>query len=74
MLFINKKSTDFDVGNCLTVSPVDGSTFYQEKDFLGRDCAGGSILILRNDIFNKCNGLFLTLIIRKVCEIAREKK
>ena len=62
-----KNSTDFDAGNCLTVSPVDGSTFYQEKDFLGRGGAGSSILILRNDKLNKFNGLFLASIIRKVC-------
>ena len=62
-----KNSTDFDAGNCLTVSPVDGSTFYQEKDFLGRGGAGSSILILRNEKLNKFNGLFLSSIIRKVC-------
>ena len=62
-----KNSTDFDAGNSLTVSPVAGSTFYQEKDFLGRGGAGSSILILRNDKLNKFNGLFLASIIRKVC-------
>lgn len=62
-----KNPNDFDEGNCLTVSPVDGSTFYQEKCFLGRGGAGSSILILRNENLNKCNGLFLASIIRKVC-------
>ncbi|MBF0710177.1 MULTISPECIES: restriction endonuclease subunit S [unclassified Gemella] len=51
-------------GNCITVSPVDGSTFYQPTDFLGRGGAGSSILLLYNDKLTKYTGLFLAAIIR----------
>lgn len=54
-----------DKGNCITVSPVDGSTFYQENDFLGRGGGGSSIILLYNDNLNKLNGLFLSTIINK---------
>ncbi len=56
-----------DKGNCITVSPVDGSTFYQEFDFLGRGGAGSSILLLYNDRLNKYSGLFLSRMIRQTC-------
>ncbi|QOW61039.1 restriction endonuclease subunit S [Treponema pedis] len=54
-----------DKGNCITVSPVDASTFYQEVDFLGRGGGGSSIILLYNDNLNKMNGLFLASVIRK---------
>ena len=63
-----KKPLDNDVldkGNCITVSPVDGSTFYQEIDFLGRGGGGSSIILLYNDNLNKMNGLFLASVINK---------
>ena len=53
-----------DEGNCITVSPVDGSTFYQETDFLGRGGGGSSILLLYNQNINKDVGLFLATVIR----------
>lgn len=53
-------------GNCITVSPVDGSTFYQPTDFLGRGGAGSSILLLYNDKLTKHTGLFLAAIIRGI--------
>ena len=32
-----KETEKLDEGNCITVSPVDGSTFYQQTDFqIGR--------------------------------------
>lgn len=31
-----------DRGGCITVSPLDGSSFYQEEDFLGRGGSGAS--------------------------------
>ena len=34
---------------CITVSPVDGRTFYQAYDFLGRGGAGSSVLVLSSD-------------------------
>ena len=62
-----KDGERLDKGNCITVSPVDGSAFYQNKDFLGRGGAGSSIILLYNDNLNRKNGLFVATIIRKVC-------
>ena len=51
-----------DKGNCLTVSPVDGSCYYQDTDFLGRGGAGSSVIILYPKAFalNKHNALFIS--------------
>lgn len=57
-----------DSGNCISVSPVDGSTFYQPSDFLGRGGGGSSIILLYNDNLNVFNGLFLTAIIKEKME------
>lgn len=48
-----------DTSNCITVSPVDGSAFYQSTDFLGRGGGGSSIIILRSAYLNKYNGIFI---------------
>ena len=56
-----------DKGNCITVSPVDGSAFYQQSDFLGRGGAGSSILLLYCEHINKYSGLFLARLIRQTC-------
>jgi type I restriction-modification system DNA methylase subunit len=53
-----------DLGGCITVSPLDGSAFFQESNFLGRGGAGSSILILRNDKLNKYNAQFICTAIR----------
>ncbi len=57
-----------DKGNCITISPVDGSTFYQSVDFLGRGGAGSSIIKLYCDKLNVKNALFLCTILKKICE------
>ena len=62
-----KENEALDKGNCITVSPVDGSAFYQKDDFLGRGGAGSSIIILRNDNLNEFNGLFISTVLSKVC-------
>ncbi len=62
-----KLNEKLDKGNCITVSPVDGSAFYQSKDFLGRGGAGSSIILLYNSNLNKNNGLFIATVVRKVC-------
>ena len=51
-----------DNGNCITISPVDGTCFYQPADFLGRGGAGSSILLLyhKDNILNQYTGLFLS--------------
>lgn len=56
-----------DAGNCITVSPVDGSSFYQPMDFLGRGGAGSSILMLRNDGLNLLRGEFMARMIQQTC-------
>lgn len=56
-----------DKGNCITVSPVDGSAFYQNSDFLGRGGAGSSVLLLYCDNINEYSGLFLARLIRQTC-------
>lgn len=66
--YAKHEDEDMDKKNCLTVSPVDGSTFYQPMDFLGRGGAGSAILILRNsDFLNKYNGQFLSRCIAHTC-------
>lgn len=62
-----KKDEVLDAGNCITVSPIDGSSFYQENDFLGRGGAGSSIILLYNPDLNRYNGYFLATVIRTVC-------
>ena len=62
-----KENEILDKGNCITISPVDGSSFYQKDDFLGRGGAGSSIIILRNNNLNEFNGLFISTVLSKVC-------
>ena len=62
-----KKDEVLDAGNCITVSPIDGSSFYQEDDFLGRGGAGSSIILLYNPNLNLYNGYFIATVIRTVC-------
>lgn len=62
-----KSGENLDSWNCITVSPVDWSSFYQNDNFLGRWWAGSSIMILRNENLNKYRWLFIAWIIRKCC-------
>ena len=52
---------------CITVSPVDGSTFYQAYDFLGRGGAGSSVLLLRSDHNELLSGQFVSRMISQTC-------
>lgn len=54
-------------GRCITVSPVDGSAFYQEIPFLGRGGAGSSIILLYNDNIDLYSGYFIATVIQSVC-------
>lgn len=56
-----------DAENCITVSPVDGSAFYQGFPFLGRGGAGSSILMLYNNHLNKYSGLFISKMVQITC-------
>ena len=62
-----KQDEQLDAGNCITVSPVDGSTFYQPMDFLGRGGAGSSILMLRSDWLSLYLGQFIARTVRQTC-------
>ena len=61
-----KNGEKLDTGNCMSVSPVDGSCFYQPIDFLGRGGAGSSIILLypkNKTRLNKYIGLSLSRLI-----------
>lgn len=62
-----KPGESLDKGNCITVSPVDGSTYYQPMDFLGRGGAGSSILMLRSDWLNLYLGQFAARAVQQTC-------
>lgn len=59
-----KEDEKLEKGNCITVSPLDGSSFYQEDDFLGRGGAGSAISMLYNQNLSKYSGLFICTIIK----------
>ncbi len=59
-----KNNENLEKGNCITVSPLDGASFYQDNDFLGRGGAGSAISMLYNDNLNKYNALFICTVIR----------
>lgn len=56
-----------DEAGCITVSPVDGSAFYQPYPFLGRGGAGSSILMLCADNMNLYSGQFIAKMISNTC-------
>ena len=56
-----------DKAGCITVSPVDGSAFYQPYPFLGRGGAGSSILMLYTDNINLYSGQFIAKMISNTC-------
>lgn len=62
-----KEGEEPDRGNCITVSPIDGSAFYQKEDFLGRGGAGSSVILLYNPNMNLYSGYFMATVIRTVC-------
>lgn len=62
-----KTNEPLDDGNYITVSPVDGTSFYQPMAFLGRGGAGSSILILRNNDMNLLRGEFMARMIQQTC-------
>ena len=59
-----KEDEELEEGNCITVSPLDGSSFYQETDFLGRGGAGSAISMLYNENLSNSSGLFICTIIK----------
>lgn len=65
--YVAAKNEILDKKGCISVSPVDGSCFYQPYDFLGRGGAGSSIILLRNARINQYNAFFVCSVLRKVC-------
>lgn len=62
-----KENEELEKGNCITVSPLEGTpAFFQDADFLGRGGAGSAIAMLYNDHLTKYNALFICTII-KIC-------
>lgn len=59
-----KDTEELEKGNCITVSPLDGSSFYQENDFLGRGGAGSAISLLYSNNITKNSALFICTIIK----------
>ena len=59
-----KEDEELEKGNCITVSPLDGSAFFQEDDFLGRGGAGSAISLLYNPRLSKYNALFICTVIK----------
>lgn len=56
-----------DVAGCITVSPVDGSAFYQPYPFLGRGGAGSSVLMLYREGINLYTGQFIAKMVANTC-------
>lgn len=56
-----------DAAGCITVSPVDGSAFYQPYPFLGRGGAGSSVLMLYKDGINLYIGQFIARMVANTC-------
>ena len=56
-----------DDAGCITVSPVDGSAFWQPFSFLGRGGAGSSILMLYANNLNLYIGQFIAKMISNTC-------
>lgn len=65
--YVNAKDISLDKKGCITVSPVDGSCFYQPVDFIGRGGAGSSIILLRNDKLMSYNALYICSVLSRVC-------
>lgn len=61
------KNEKLDSGNCITVSPVDGSTFYHIYNFLGRGGAGSSVLMLYSKKNRLDSGIFTAKMINQTC-------
>lgn len=63
-----KPDETLDMGHCITVSPLDGSSFWQEDDFMGRGGSGASISMLYNDNLNELRALFICSVIRNTAQ------
>ena len=62
-----KSSSDIETGRCITVNTVDGSAFWQEKNFLANS-SGNGLLMLRNADMNELRALFVCAVITSTLE------
>lgn len=63
-----KLNETLDKGHCITVSPLDGASFWQDEDFMGRGGSGASISMLYNDNLNELRALFICSVIRNTAQ------
>lgn len=60
-----KEEEKLEKGNCISISPLEGTPcFYQKDDFLGRGGAGSAISLLYNNNLNEYNALFICEVIK----------
>lgn len=66
-----KNGEILDKGNCLSVSPVDGSCYYHPYNFLGRGGAGSSVILLypKNFSLDRYIALFISKAITQTTAI-----
>ncbi len=60
-----KDGEQLERGHCITVSPLDGTSFFQKSDFLGRGGAGSAISMLYDDNLTEINALFICTVIKQ---------
>ena len=56
-------------GNCISVDPIKGTTFYQPYDFIGRGFSGASINLLRNNDFNEFKYVFIATCVSNTAKL-----
>ena len=59
---------EIDKGNCISVNPIDGTSYYQPYDFMGRGGSGASINLLYSKTIPPLNAeraLYICAIIKK---------
>ena len=59
-----KSEMDIEEGQCISVNTVDGSTFWQEENFLANG-SGNGLLLLRWEDLNVLRALFLCAVIKR---------
>ncbi|MBR6363840.1 MAG: restriction endonuclease subunit S [Alphaproteobacteria bacterium] len=63
--FVLARGGDISKGNCISVDPIKGISFYQPFDFVGRGFSGASINLLYSDKINRYTALFICKAIEK---------
>lgn len=58
-------NNEISKGNCISIDPIGGKTFYHKYEFIGRGGAGSAINLLYNKNLNQKTALFLCRAIEK---------